>query len=149
MHWMVISSVIRQKEESQNGCFKKQSTPNFPKNEHFLPSDTHTCVCVSRGKKCSFFVESGVLYFLETPVLRFARLSYYRRNRVWFESNTKLRDNILCHNPVLDSFLILWVGFVILSPGSSCYTVSNTIWAIFSKFLIFCRLISWSCRQVE
>ena len=38
-------SVIRQKGESQNGCFKKkQSTPNFPKNEHFLPSDTHTYV---------------------------------------------------------------------------------------------------------
>ena len=38
-----ISSVIRQKGESQNGCFKRQSTPNFPKNEHFLPPDTHTC----------------------------------------------------------------------------------------------------------
>ena len=41
---------------SQNGCFnKKQSTSNFPKNEHFLPPDTHTYVCVSGGKKCSFF----------------------------------------------------------------------------------------------
>ena len=35
-------SVIRQKGESQNGCFKKQSTPNFPKNEHYLPTDTQT-----------------------------------------------------------------------------------------------------------
>ena len=34
------SSVTRQKSESQNGCFKKKSTSNFPKNEHFLPSDT-------------------------------------------------------------------------------------------------------------
>ena len=31
------SLVIRRKSESQNGCFKKQSTPNFPNNEHFLP----------------------------------------------------------------------------------------------------------------
>ena len=35
--------------------------------------------CVSRGKKCSFYEKSGVLYFLETPVLRFALLPYYRR----------------------------------------------------------------------
>ena len=32
-----ISLVIRQKDESQNGCFKKtKHTPNFPKNKHFL-----------------------------------------------------------------------------------------------------------------
>ena len=30
---MVISKV---------GVSRKQSTPNFPKNKHFLPSDTHT-----------------------------------------------------------------------------------------------------------
>ena len=35
------SSVIRQKGESQNGVSRKQSTPNFPKNEHFLSLDTH------------------------------------------------------------------------------------------------------------
>ena len=35
------SSVIWQKGESQNGCFKKTSAPNFPKNEHFLPTDKH------------------------------------------------------------------------------------------------------------
>ena len=32
----------------------------------------------SRCKKCSFFGKSGVLCFLETPVLRFALLPYYR-----------------------------------------------------------------------
>ena len=26
------------------GVSRKQSTPNFPKNEHFLPPDTHTYV---------------------------------------------------------------------------------------------------------
>ena len=75
-----ISSVIRQKGESQNDCFKKkQTTPNFPKNEHFLPLDTHTYVCVSGGKKCSFFRKFGLLCFLETPVFRFAILPHYRR----------------------------------------------------------------------
>ena len=44
---------------------------NFPKNEHFLPPGKHTYLCVSGGKKCSFFGKYGVLCFLETPLLRF------------------------------------------------------------------------------
>ena len=60
------------------GVSRKQSTQNFPKNEPFLPSDTHTRVSVSRGKKYSFFGKTGMLCFLETPVLRFALLPYYR-----------------------------------------------------------------------
>ena len=47
-----ISSVIWQRGESQNGCYK-----------HFLPPDTRTCVCISGGKKCSFFEKFGVLLF--------------------------------------------------------------------------------------
>ena len=58
---------------------RKQSTSNFPKNEHFLLPDTHTYVCVSGGKKCLFFGKFDVLCFLETPVLRFVLLPYYRR----------------------------------------------------------------------
>ena len=63
----------------RTGVSRKQSVPNSPKNEHFLPPDTHTNVCVSGGKKCSFFGKFGVLCFLETPVLRFTLLPYYRR----------------------------------------------------------------------
>ena len=58
---------------------RTQSTPNFPKNERFLPPDTHTYVCVSGGKKRSFFGKFGVLCILVTSVLRFALLPYYRR----------------------------------------------------------------------
>ena len=36
-------------------------------------------VCISGGKKCSFFGKFGVLCFLETPVLRFPLLPYYRQ----------------------------------------------------------------------
>ena len=36
-------------------------------------------VYVSGGKKYLFFGNFGVLCFLETPVLRFALLPYYRR----------------------------------------------------------------------
>ena len=66
----------------KTGVSRKQSTPNFPKNEDFLPPDTYTYVCVSRSKRCSFCETFGVLCFLETPVLRFALLPYYRRNEV-------------------------------------------------------------------
>ena len=76
---MSSSSVIRQKGESLNGVSRKQSTPNFPKNKHFLNPDTQTYVCVLEGKKCSFFGKFGVLCFLETPVLRFTLLPHYRR----------------------------------------------------------------------
>ena len=55
---------------------RKQSTPNFPKNEDFLPPDMHTHLCVSGGKKCLFFGNFGLLCFLATPVLRFALLPY-------------------------------------------------------------------------
>ena len=62
--------------------------PNFPKTEHFLPPDTHTYVCVSGFKKCLFFEKFGVICFLETPILRFALLSYYRRILVVAYLNT-------------------------------------------------------------
>ena len=71
------SSVIRQKGESQNGGNKKTKHANFPKNERFLRPDSHTYVCESGGKKCSFFGKFGVLCFLVTFVLRFALLSSY------------------------------------------------------------------------
>ena len=52
------SLVIREKGESENGCFKKTK---------------HTKVRVRiRGKKFSFFGKFGLFCFLETPVLRFA-----------------------------------------------------------------------------
>ena len=54
----VNSSVIRQKGKSQNGC---------------------SYVCVSGGKKCPLFGKFGALFFLGTPVLRFALLLYYRQ----------------------------------------------------------------------
>ena len=58
---------------------RKQSTPNSPKNEHFLPLNIHT-LCLSGGNKCSFFGKFGVLCCLETFVLGFARSPYCQRN---------------------------------------------------------------------
>ena len=39
-------------------------------------------VCISRGKKCSFLGKFDVFCFLETPVLRFTLLPYYRQNNI-------------------------------------------------------------------
>ena len=72
----VKSSVIMQKGESQNECFKKAKHAKISEKKTFLTSDTHTYVCVSGGKKCLFFGNFDMLCFLETPVLRFALLPY-------------------------------------------------------------------------
>ena len=45
---------------------RKQSTPNFPKNEHFLPPDTHTCAY--QGVRNLRFLENLACFvFLKHP----------------------------------------------------------------------------------
>ena len=44
-----------------------------------------TRTCGTGGKKCSFFGKFGVLCYLETPVLRFAFLPYYRQIIILFQ----------------------------------------------------------------
>ena len=46
--------------------------------------DTHTYVCISGGKKCSYFGKFGELCFLEIPDLRFALLPYYQRIAIFY-----------------------------------------------------------------
>ena len=47
------------------GVSRKQSTPNFLKNQHLLPPDTHMYVCISGGKKCPFFGKFVCFVFLK------------------------------------------------------------------------------------
>ena len=67
--WMFLgwlnSSVIRQRSESQHGCFNKTKQAKFSEKETFLSS--------------LFSGKFGMLFFLKTPVLRFALLPYYQR----------------------------------------------------------------------
>ena len=74
-------NTLRKESTSLTKCIgkwpRKQSIPNFPKNEHFLPPDTHFYVCISEGKKCSFFGKLDVLCSPVTSVLRFTLLPYY------------------------------------------------------------------------
>ena len=66
------SSVIRLKSESQNECFQKAKHVKIYEKQTFLTS-WYAHVRVSL-----FFGNFDVLCFLETPVLRFALLPYYR-----------------------------------------------------------------------
>ena len=51
-----ILSVIRQKDESQNGCFKKTKYAKFPKNKIFLSPDTHTRTPIPKFSPMQSFV---------------------------------------------------------------------------------------------
>ena len=77
--FLLASATVQYQRKIQLFNSVQQSTPNTPKNEHFLPPNTDAYVCVSGYKKCSFFGKFGMLCFLETPVLTFALLPYYRR----------------------------------------------------------------------
>ena len=57
MEMRQYSWAIMPKGKSHKGVSRKRSTPNAPKNKHFLPSDTHTYVCV-----CAYQVVRNVRF---------------------------------------------------------------------------------------
>ena len=72
----VISSVIRQKGESQNGYFKKTKHAQFSDKANI----SYPLICrgqclYQRVRNVRFAKKFAVLCFFETPVLRFALLS--------------------------------------------------------------------------
>ena len=66
----VISSVTRQKGESQNRCFKKTKQAKFSKNEHLLPSDTYTYlrVHIREVRNVRFSENLNCFVFLKHPL---------------------------------------------------------------------------------
>ena len=63
-----ISSVIRQKGESQNGCFKKTKHAKFSEKQTFLTPDMHTCTCDYQGVRIVRFSENlACIVFLKHP----------------------------------------------------------------------------------
>ena len=128
---------------------QKKSTPNFPKNEHFLPLDTHTCVCVS--KKCLFFWKFGVPCFLVTPALRFALLPYCR----WVVIN-QARDNYLvrvtCWRARKHYLVIRWCKYLtdnkmLLQVKILSFTITKAVSGISVKSKLpaqeSCRMKKW------
>ena len=96
--WVIASSQLQFVGNKAKGriakrMFQEYKTPNSPKNEHFLPTDMHT-VCVSSGKKDSFFRKFGVLCFLETSALRFTLLPYYRRSMLFRLICSRIVENL-------------------------------------------------------
>ena len=88
------------------------------KNEHFLPPDTQTYVCVSWGKKCSFFGKFGVLCFLETPFCLITDVFLYytlRKNR----------------------YFRLWRIFLFYNCGKICFFSLISACIVFKFFFSF------------
>ena len=77
-------SLIRQKGESQNGCFKKTKHTKFSEKWNISYPLIRTHTCAYQGvRNVRFFGKFDVLCFLETPVFRFALLPYCRRNNAF------------------------------------------------------------------
>ena len=115
---------------------RKQSKPNFPKNEHFLPPDTHRYVCVAGGRKCLFFGKFGMLCFLEISVLRFALLPYHRRIK-------SLKSNWAIHlklQPLIPVHLIHFHLFDTYSRGAYGQDVAQMLNKILRKNLLLSEL---------
>ena len=81
----------------------------FIENDVGLLVPVITYVCVSGGKKCSFFGKFGVLCLLETPVLRFALLPYYRRfivarfaTKQYMDEKTLILIYVARHTPIYE-----------------------------------------------
>ena len=66
--------------------FQENKAPQiFLKTSIFSPWYVHVRVRI-KGKKCLFFGKLGVFCFLETHVLRFDLLPYYRRTTQWVKT---------------------------------------------------------------
>ena len=77
----VISVAFGWKAEFVIAVFAKQKNIFWVHDlQKLLRSTLNTYLCESGCKNCSFFGKFGVFCFLETPVLRFVLLAYYRRN---------------------------------------------------------------------
>ena len=94
----------------------------FRKKNHLLSPDTYTQVCVSRGKRCSFFEKFDLLCFLVTPVLRFVLLSYYRRNMIYPKHTSKIKFSRFKYCLKLNG------------PNHSVYTFSFLLLGLVSTF---------------
>ena len=137
----------------KTGVSRKQSTPSFPKNKYFLPPDMHTYVCLSRGKKYSFFGKFGGLCFFGTLGLRFAFLPYYRRFQIWMNTvflavqhvnvtflilldrNFAKLKNWKCIYRCWKTFRACWFYLTILTLcNSSNYTITMTFVSLLNTY---------------
>ena len=74
---------------------RKQSTPNFPKSEHSLPPDIHTCA----------HLRSEIRFFAFLPTF----CSSISLAPPWIESPTP-QMFLFCQPPILSPFVFFYVG---------------------------------------
>ena len=84
-HILVNSSVIRQKDESWNGCFKKTKHAKFSEKRTFLTP-------------ISFFEKFVVFCFLETPISRFADSPNELFLQICIRKNHFMKNYLHCCN---------------------------------------------------
>ena len=139
-------SVIRQKGEFSKRVFEENKVRKiFRKNEHFLPSDMNTWVCVSGGKKCSFVRKiRRALFSWNTrfEIHPFALLQtyysksysyqvYLRKNRWKIGNHLKVTTSFSLHGSVLLNIFFLYKWFL-----HGVEDIKNSFVAF--KMLVFC-----------
>ena len=91
------SSVIRQKDESQNRGNKKTKHVNFSEKINIFYPLIRTRMCAYQGlRNVSFFGKFAIICFLVTSVFRFSLLPYYRRIEGGFSRGRIVLYQIIC-----------------------------------------------------
>ena len=102
---------------------RKQSSPNFPKIEHFLPSYTHTYVCVPGVRNIRFSENLVSFVFLLPPSWDSPFFPYYQRIKIF--GKTQLES------------LVDYVGFCVVATNMliiSCFYICTASFVAQSDF---------------
>ena len=102
-------------------------------------------VCVLGGKKCSFFRKFDVLFYLETPVLRFTLLPYYRQNNTDKNLSEHAPEIMVCYKCSLITNFLIQPRFPKTRTQFLCYNVkiSFHIYIIWRLDLYIFSPLSW------
>ena len=117
---------------------RKQSSPNFPKNKHFLPPDINTDLCVSGCKKRSFFRKIWRAFLLppfwDSPFCLITdKLSYaVRVKQTGLNCLSKCITSISVTriNESSEALPLPLFCFLILKPGLSNNAINQLFWNI-------------------
>ena len=161
--WRASFSFCLRSEIHPTVVTRKQSTPNLPKNKHFLPLDTHTYMGVSWVRDARFFRKFGLLYFLVTSVLIFTLLpnlslvvfpnfmwailvvfptSYYcewkdyRENFLWKTRDKGLFPFTLCVFDFAGRYMRRFVSEDLLLAYAQTFTLSKIRWFAESNYCL-------------